>query len=105
MNTDTVKKYKAMYVEWIDSTMKLPVWFTTGKLDEETKEPSDRFQTISYLVRENDKEYIFASSIHFTDNEVSSFGQIFTIPKGCVIKMVGVLIPNSRKSTKNLHNK
>ncbi len=83
-------KYQAVYIEWIDSTMKLPVWFTTGKLVDETKEPKDKFQTVSYLVNQNKQEYILASSIHLDDDGVVNFGQVFTIPKGCVIKLVKI---------------
>lgn len=83
------RKYRAVWIEWIDSTMKLPVWFTPYKLIEETKEPKDKFYTIGYLVHENKKEYVIAGSIHFNDG-VENFGQVFTIPKGCVIKMKNI---------------
>lgn len=87
------KKYQAVWIEWIDSVMKLPVWFPTGKLIEETSNPSEKFYTLSYLVNENKKEYILASSIHFDEEgSVISFGQIFTIPKGCVTKMKKIKI-------------
>lgn len=84
--------YKAVYVEWIDSTMKLPVWFSTERLVEKTHSPEDKFQTVSYLVNENKLEYIFASSIHFDEDGVVGFGQVFTIPKGCVTKMKKITI-------------
>ena len=35
-------------------------------------------------------EYIFASSIHFEDEKAVGFGQIFSIPKGCVTKLKNI---------------
>ncbi len=84
--------YHAVWVEWIDSTMKLPVWFPTKKMLDETKEPNDKFHTVSYLVNQNKKEYVFASSVHFDNDGVINFGQVFTIPKGCVITMKKIKI-------------
>lgn len=90
--TKEVGKYKAVYVEWLDSTMKLPVWFSTKKLLDETSKASDKFQTVSYLVNQNKQEYVFASSIHFDSDGVIGFGQVFTIPKGCVTKLKRIKI-------------
>ncbi len=93
--------YQAVYVEWLDSCMKTPVWFSTGELLEGTKSVRDTFKTVSYLVNQNKYEYIFASSIHFDkDNDAVSVGQIFTIPKGCVTKMIKIKIP----VTKNINS-
>lgn len=83
-------KYQAFYVEWLDSTMTSPVWHTVENLHNNTKEVTDTFQTVSHLVNENKLEYIFAASIHFVENDVVSFGQIFTIPKGCITKMTKI---------------
>lgn len=84
---EQIREYNAVWIEWIDSVMRLPVWFTPEKIIDDLSEQTDRFYTISYLVHENKKEYVLASSIHFDSDGVSSFGQIFTIPKGCVIKI------------------
>ena len=88
----TVKRYKGVCVEWIDSTMRKQVWFSVGQLLEDTKAPQDRFCTIAYLVSENKLEYIFASSVHFEEEEAVEFGQIFTIPKVCVLKIKNIKI-------------
>lgn len=85
-------KYQAVFIEWIDSTMKMQIWVSTEKLIDETKNPSSKFRTISYLVNENKLEYILASSIHYENGEIVGFGQIFTIPKGCVTKMKKIKI-------------
>lgn len=85
-------KYQAVYVEWIDSTMKVKVWHSTKGLIDETSKPHDTFRTIAYLVNQNTLEYIFASSIHSDEDGVCGFGQVFTIPKGCVTKLKKVVI-------------
>lgn len=85
-------KYQAVYIEWIDSALKLPVWLNTEKLLEETIKPHDKYQTIAYLVGGNDLEYALAASIHFDDGEAVQFGNVFTIPKGCVTKLKNIKI-------------
>lgn len=85
-------KYQAVYIEWIDSTIKSQVWHTPSDLLNETKEVVSNFQTIAFLVNENKHEYILASSIHFDAGEAIQFGQVFTIPKGCVLKMQKIKI-------------
>lgn len=87
MREGDIKKYNAVWIEWVDSCLKLPVWFSPGKLVDETNEPKERFYTLSYLVHENKKEYVLAASIHFNEDGIANFGQVFTIPKGCVVKI------------------
>lgn len=87
-----IRKYQAVYIEWIDSALKLPVWHVTGRLMDETKNITSVFKTVSYLINENKHEYILASSIHFDEGEVIQFGQVFTIPKGCVLKLKKIKI-------------
>jgi hypothetical protein len=77
-----------VYIEWLDSALKLPVWHTAEDLFEETKETSDTFNTLAYMVNENELEYFVASSLQFNEGVVASYGQVFSIPKGCVTKVV-----------------
>lgn len=88
--------YKAVYVEWIDSTMNKQVWWNAKDLLEDNKKVHDRFQSIAYLVTENKLEYVFANSIHLEDDgnkfHAVAFGEIFSIPKGCVTKMKNITI-------------
>lgn len=83
---------QAKYVEWIDSTMKPQVWWDVEELIKEVSEQKSVFKTIAYLAYETKDEYIFANSIHNNDGVVVSFGQIFSIPKGCVLKIKNVSI-------------
>lgn len=87
-----VYSYKAVYVEWIDSTMRKQVWWGNQELLDDTKKVHDRFQTVAYLVNQNKLEYVFSNSIHFEEENTVGFGCIFTIPKGCVTKMKVVTI-------------
>lgn len=86
-------KYQAVYIEWIDSVMKLPVWHSCDDLLGITKDISSIMHTIGYLVNENKNEYVLSGSIHFDGGEAIQFGQVFTIPKGCVLKMQKIKIP------------
>lgn len=86
------KTYKAVYVEWIDSTMRSRVWYNLKELIDDSKQTEDKMQTVAYLVAENKLEYVFCASIHFEEGEPVEVGQSFTIPKGCVIKMKPVEI-------------
>ena len=92
MNRGVKGKYQAVYIEWIDSVMKLPVWHSTGDLFETTKEISSIMQTVGYLVNQNKHEYILTGSIHFDGGQAVQFGQVFTIPKGCVTKLIKLKI-------------
>lgn len=90
-----------MYVEWIDSTMRKSVWSSAENLLNDTMTVQDRFQTIAYLVNQNKLEYIFSGSLHFDgDNDVVSFGQVFTIPKGCVTKLIKLKILSKHSNKK-----
>jgi len=86
--------YQAIYLEWLDSTMKLPVWHTTGNLVDSTKSPKDFFKTTGWLVNQNKHEYIICASLHFDENGgLVNMGAVLTIPKGCVTKIVKIKIP------------
>jgi hypothetical protein len=37
-----------VYIEWLDSALKLPVWHTAEDLFEETKETSDTFNSVAH---------------------------------------------------------
>ncbi len=93
-----IDKYQAVYIEWLDSTMRLPAWHSTGNLIEETRQPQDTFKTVAFLVSQNKHEYILANSIHLSEGDVIQFGQVFTIPKGCVtlIKKIKIITRNKR---------
>lgn len=55
--------------------------------DIELSEKGDFFYSTGYLFKETKWHYYLANSIHFEDNEAVSMGHIFSIPKGCVIKI------------------
>lgn len=78
---------KIVFVEWLDSISQAQVWFSPDTIRDTFKEPTDKIYTIAYLIHQNKKEYIFASSAHCTEDGVINFGKIFTIPKGCIVKI------------------
>lgn len=84
--------YKAVYVEWIDSTMRSKVWHSFKDIVDEMKTVNDKMQTVAYLITENKLEYVFCGSIHFEEGKAVEAGQIFTIPKGCITKIKAVII-------------
>lgn len=86
-----------MQFGWVDSCAKLPVWFNPKRLIDEMSEAKEKFNTISYLVHENELEYIFAASVHFDDSGVVNFGGVFTIPKGCVLDIRNIAITTKHK--------
>ncbi len=89
-----MKKYscKAVYVEWIDSTMRKQVWWSVADVIEDTKKVRDKFQTVAYLVNRNKLEYVFAATVHFDEGEAVALGEVFTIPRGCVTKLRNIEI-------------
>jgi hypothetical protein len=82
-------QYKRVLVVWIDSTMRKRVWWNYQELKEEIteSEKGEYFYSVGYLFRETKLNYYLANSIHFEDKKAVSFGQIFSIPKGCVLKV------------------
>ena len=89
MKTIKYKKgtYVAVYVEWFDSVSQSQPWWNIQQLEEETKIIRDTFQTLAYLVNENNHEYIFANSIHLSENKPVAVANIFNIPKGCIVSI------------------
>lgn len=82
-----IKKYKPVLVEWVDSMSQPPIWQSPDEVIDRFAETKDRIYSIQYLIHQNKMEYVFASSLHICEGKVITFGEIFTIPKGCVLKM------------------
>lgn len=91
MNKSFIKdgQYKRVLITWIDSTMRKTVWWNYEILSKEITEAEkgEYFYSVGYLFKETKLNYYLANSIHFEDKKAVSFGQIFSIPKGCVIKI------------------
>ena len=81
--------YHRVWIKWLDSTMRKKVWWSPIDILDDVKkcEDGDYFYSTGYLFKETKKHYYLANSLHFEDKEVVSFGQIFSIPKGCVIQI------------------
>lgn len=84
-------KYAPTYFEWIDSTLHIPVWQDMEEIIERANDPH-RMITIGHLIHETRLEYILAGSIHFEEGEAIRFGDIYSIPKGCVLKKKKITI-------------
>jgi len=82
-------QYKRVLITWIDSTMRKRVWYQYQDLENDIKEgeKGEYFYSVGYLFKETKLNYYLANSIHFEDKKAVSFGQIFSIPKGCVLKI------------------
>jgi hypothetical protein len=80
-------QYKAVFVEWLDSTTYRQAWLSNPEIYAETQKEDDTFYSLSYLVGQNKMSYIFASSLHFEGKDVVGFSGVFKIPKGCVTKI------------------
>jgi hypothetical protein len=81
--------YKRVLITWIDSTMRKTVWWTYQALEQDINESEkgEYFYSVGYLFKETKLNYYIANSIHFEDKKAVSFGSIFSIPKGCVLKI------------------
>jgi hypothetical protein len=81
--------YKRVLITWIDSTVRKTVWWNYEVLNREITEAEkgEYFYSVGYLFKETKLNYYLANSIHFEDKKAVSFGQIFSIPKGCVLKI------------------
>lgn len=81
--------YKRVLVVWIDSTSRKQIWWRYKDLEDEINlsEKDEYFYSVGYLFKETKLNYYLANSIHFENRKAVSFGQIFSIPKGCVLKI------------------
>jgi len=67
--------------------MRKQVWWSVEDALNETKEAEkDYFYSVGYLFKETKRYYYISGSIHIENDKLVSFGEIFSIPKGCVIK-------------------
>lgn len=82
-------QYKRVLIKWLDSTSRKTVWWDYEVLNREIikSEKGEYFYSVGYLFKETKLNYYLANSIHFEDKKAVSFGQIFSIPKGCVLKI------------------
>lgn len=82
-------KYLRVWIMWLDSTAQKKVWWSAKEILEEIEkaEDGDYFYSSGYLFKETKKHYYLANSIHFEEGQAVSFGSIFSIPKGCVLKI------------------
>lgn len=78
--------YKRMCIKWRDSMSFAKVWYAPDEIFKEIRgsEKSDYIWSIGYLFKETKQNYYLANSIDFQGGAVIRFGQIFSIPKGCV---------------------
>jgi len=81
--------YKRVCISWIDSTMRKQVWWNYKDLDDDINgsENEDIFYSVGYLFKETKLHYYLANSIHSENKSIVSFGSIFSIPRGCVLKV------------------
>jgi len=77
-------KPKIVIIEWIDSTMLIPIWY---KPQDVPDEPNEVFHTVGYLIKKTKKYHIVCASIHYDQGEIASYGGVFKIPNGCIIKI------------------
>lgn len=82
-------KYERVWIKWIDSTMRKKVWWSPQEILDEIKisEKQDFMYSVGYLFKETKSYYYLCNSIHFEEGMAVSFGQIFSIPKGCMIQI------------------
>lgn len=83
-------KYRLSIVTWRDSTVVGSVWHTPRKVKSMAKQwenvEKDRMVTVGYLIRKTKHFLIFCSSIQFEKGKPTTVGEVFAIPKGCVIE-------------------
>lgn len=81
--------YHRVWIKWLDSTMQKRVWWSPQEILDEIKtaEAGDYFYSTGFLFKETKLHYYLANSIHFEDGVAVSFGEVFSIPKGCVLQI------------------
>ena len=77
-------------IHWIDSTQYRQPWWNAKDFMEytEKRENSNAMMSTGFKFHEDKYFIYFAQSIDFIGDNVSHFGGIFSIPKGCIIKVV-----------------
>jgi len=83
-------QYKRVLITWIDSTARVnKIWWRFVDIlnDIKDSEKGEYFYSVGYLFKETKLNYYLANSLHFENKKVVSVGQIFSIPKGCAIKI------------------
>ena len=83
------REYRRVYIKWLDSTAQKKIWWNFPDIIEEIKksEAGDYFYSTGYLFEETKNHYYLANSIHFEDKKAIALGEIFSIPKGCVLQI------------------
>ena len=81
--------YCRVCIKWLDSTSRNTIWWDVKNLeaDIEESEAGDYFYSVGYLFKETKLHYYLANSIHFENDKAINFGQVFQIPRGCVLKI------------------
>lgn len=76
-------KYKAVYVEWIDSAMTDPGWMSEEDAVSWANDDSNNtIRQIGFVVKKTKKTLLLASSV---SNE--NIGGVFKIPVSCIITL------------------
>ena len=87
MAKETTKNWSRVWVIWIDSAKFRQPWWSYEDFAKESKSPAEMW-SCGYKFHE-DKNFVYlATSLQWEDGKVVMFGNITSIPKGCIKKIV-----------------
>ena len=86
-------KVKKVEIEWLDSIQDKIVWQWIDECVRNAKNSKEVFKSIGYLIYQNKKITLLATSLHFPyggkkeNKNIEKIGSIFIIPTGAIIKI------------------
>lgn len=86
-------KTRLVQIDWSDSCMWASKWDEIAEVVEDhRKNGLDKMKTVGYLLDETKDYVLVCQSLHFNRGEdtVSRGCEFFTIPKGCITKMINL---------------
>ena len=92
MKKELTIKIRRVEVSWIDSISDKIIWQWIPQAIKDAKTSKEIFKSIGYLIYQNKKITLIASSLHFPyegekTKTIDRAGTLFTIPTGAIIKI------------------
>lgn len=83
-----MKKYKAVYIEWIDSVATVPAWLSVEEAIEWGKDEDNyKIRQIGFVLKKTKKYILLISRISY-----EQVGGVFKIPIKCITKISSLVV-------------
>jgi hypothetical protein len=85
-----ISLWERVVVYWIDSVHFSQPWWDAAQFIEHVKKPDNRMEMMStgFKFYEDRQHVYLANSIDFAGDKLVHFGGVFSIPKGCISKIM-----------------